>query len=101
MAVHTEGVERFEKAIFKQREEINDIMEKMFGLLKELTTSRALEKEEGKVVDKNVVEPNESDVAKPIEVIDRKEETEGEDDVVTVRNVEKEPEEELVEMPRS
>ncbi|GKD48714.1 hypothetical protein Tco_1277690 [Tanacetum coccineum] len=57
--------------------------------------------EEGKVVDKNVVEPNESDIAKPIKVIDRKEETEGGADDETVRNAKKEPEEELVEMRRS
>ncbi|GJZ40469.1 hypothetical protein Tco_0587032 [Tanacetum coccineum] len=45
MATHTERIERFEQnAIFKQREEINDIMTKMFRLLKELTTSRAPEK---------------------------------------------------------
>ncbi|GJT75218.1 hypothetical protein Tco_1041943 [Tanacetum coccineum] len=37
-------MERFENAIFKQREEINDRMTEMFGLLKELTTSRAPEK---------------------------------------------------------
>ncbi|GJV30873.1 hypothetical protein Tco_1391273 [Tanacetum coccineum] len=37
-------MERFENAIFKQREEINDIMAKMFGLLKELTASRTPEK---------------------------------------------------------
>ncbi|GJS45843.1 hypothetical protein Tco_0595964 [Tanacetum coccineum] len=43
MAAHTERMERFENAIFKQREEINDRMTKMFGLLKELTTSRAPE----------------------------------------------------------
>ncbi|GKB50743.1 hypothetical protein Tco_0901496, partial [Tanacetum coccineum] len=41
MAAHTERMERFENAIFKQREEINDRMAEMFGLLKELTTSRA------------------------------------------------------------
>ncbi|GJU13887.1 hypothetical protein Tco_1136283 [Tanacetum coccineum] len=121
---HTERTERFKKSIFKQREEINDIMAEMFGLLKELTASSALEKilvreearhpitkhvnsiyliimEEGKVIDKNVVELNESDVAKPIEVIDRKEETEGGADDETIRNVTKESEEELVEMPRS
>ncbi|GJS29794.1 hypothetical protein Tco_0490414 [Tanacetum coccineum] len=34
----------FENAIFKQREEINDRMTKIFRLLKELTTSRAPEK---------------------------------------------------------
>ncbi|GJW65536.1 MAK10-like protein [Tanacetum coccineum] len=37
-------MERFENAIFKQREEINDRMVEMFGLLKEHTTSRAPEK---------------------------------------------------------
>ncbi|GJX14692.1 MAK10-like protein [Tanacetum coccineum] len=37
-------MERFENAIFKQREEINDRMAEMFGLLKEFTTSRAPEK---------------------------------------------------------
>ncbi|GJR66008.1 zinc finger, CCHC-type containing protein [Tanacetum coccineum] len=44
MAAHTERMERFENAIFKQRKEINDKMAEMFGLLKELTTSRAPEK---------------------------------------------------------
>ncbi|GKA16141.1 hypothetical protein Tco_0695888 [Tanacetum coccineum] len=52
-------MERFENAIFKQREEINDRMTKMFWLLKELTTSRTPEKvlirEEAKfLVTKNV-----------------------------------------------
>ncbi|GJW31891.1 hypothetical protein Tco_0051923 [Tanacetum coccineum] len=37
-------MERFENAIFKQREEINNRMTKMFRLLKELTTSRTPEK---------------------------------------------------------
>ncbi|GJV91011.1 hypothetical protein Tco_1538824 [Tanacetum coccineum] len=37
-------MERFENAIFKQREEINDRMTKMFWLLKELTTSRTPKK---------------------------------------------------------
>ncbi|GJZ54611.1 zinc finger, CCHC-type containing protein [Tanacetum coccineum] len=44
MAADTERMERFENSIFKQREEINDRMREMFGLLKELTTSKALEK---------------------------------------------------------
>ncbi|GJS86158.1 protein kinase-like domain, concanavalin A-like lectin/glucanase domain protein [Tanacetum coccineum] len=44
MALHTERMERFENAIFKQRKEINDRMIEMFGLLKELTTSRTPEK---------------------------------------------------------
>ncbi|GJV77918.1 MAK10-like protein [Tanacetum coccineum] len=52
-------MERFENTIFKQREEINDRMTEMFGLLKELTTSRTPKKvlirEEAKVlVTKNV-----------------------------------------------
>ncbi|GJU96155.1 hypothetical protein Tco_1320911 [Tanacetum coccineum] len=78
MAAHTERIERFKKAIFKQREEINDRMSEMFGLLKELTTSRTPEKKEksvknNEVVDKNVVEPSELDVVEPIELVDRKE----------------------------
>nr|GEY37131.1 MAK10-like protein [Tanacetum cinerariifolium] len=44
MASHNKRMERFENAIFKQREEINDKIAEMFRLLKELTTSRALEK---------------------------------------------------------
>ncbi|GKA38241.1 MAK10-like protein [Tanacetum coccineum] len=44
MAAHTERMERFENAIFKQREEINGRMTEMFRLLKELTTSKTLEK---------------------------------------------------------
>ncbi|GJZ77674.1 hypothetical protein Tco_0642346 [Tanacetum coccineum] len=58
-------------------------MAEMFGLLKELTASSF-----GK------------NTTKPIEVIDRKEETEGGADDETIRNVTKESEEELVEMPR-
>ncbi|GJY36500.1 reverse transcriptase domain-containing protein [Tanacetum coccineum] len=48
MVAHTGRMKRFENAIFKQHEEINDRMTKMFGLLKELTTNRAPEKEEVK-----------------------------------------------------
>ncbi|GJV58749.1 MAK10-like protein [Tanacetum coccineum] len=44
MAAHTERMERFENTIFKQREEINSRMNEMFGLLKELTTTRTPEK---------------------------------------------------------
>ncbi|GJZ07373.1 hypothetical protein Tco_0541166 [Tanacetum coccineum] len=44
MAAHTERMERFENAIFKQREEINGRMTEMFGFLKELTTSKTPEK---------------------------------------------------------
>ncbi|GJV18875.1 ribonuclease H-like domain-containing protein [Tanacetum coccineum] len=44
MAAHTKRMERFENAIFKQREGINSRMTEMFGLLKELTTNRTPEK---------------------------------------------------------
>ncbi|GKF80188.1 hypothetical protein Tco_0238790, partial [Tanacetum coccineum] len=44
IAAHTERMKWFENANFKQQEEINDRMAEMSGLLKELTTSRALEK---------------------------------------------------------
>ncbi|GKF95782.1 hypothetical protein Tco_0288517, partial [Tanacetum coccineum] len=44
MVAHTKRMERFENAIFKQREEINDRMAEIFGLLKGLTTSRAPKK---------------------------------------------------------
>ncbi|GJU67589.1 hypothetical protein Tco_1253848 [Tanacetum coccineum] len=44
MATYTERMERFKNSIFKQREEISDRMTEMFGLLKELTTSRAPKK---------------------------------------------------------
>ncbi|GJX19400.1 ribonuclease H-like domain-containing protein [Tanacetum coccineum] len=44
MAAHIERMERFENAIFKQREEINSRMTEMFRLLKELATSRTSKK---------------------------------------------------------
>nr|GEX31532.1 hypothetical protein [Tanacetum cinerariifolium] len=59
MATHIKRIERFKNTIFKQHEEINDRMTKMFILLKELTTNRTFEKvlirEEAKfLVTKNV-----------------------------------------------
>ncbi|GJX66789.1 hypothetical protein Tco_0301132 [Tanacetum coccineum] len=44
MAHTPKRIERFKNSFFKQREEINDRMAEMFGILKELTTSRTLEK---------------------------------------------------------
>nr|GEU51476.1 microtubule-associated protein RP/EB family member 1C-like [Tanacetum cinerariifolium] len=44
MAAHTERMERFENTIFKYRDEINGRMTEMFRLLKELMTSRTLNK---------------------------------------------------------
>nr|GEU37458.1 hypothetical protein [Tanacetum cinerariifolium] len=51
-------MERFENAIFKHREVINDRMTEMFGLLKELSNSRTLK--EG-----NRVEPSKSEEKEP------------------------------------
>ncbi|GJU22103.1 hypothetical protein Tco_1155445 [Tanacetum coccineum] len=78
-------MERFENTIFKQREEINDKMAEMFGLLKELTTSRASEKvlirEEAKSpVTKNV---------NSISLARREEERNGDNDVATCDDIEK------------
>ncbi|GKA35441.1 hypothetical protein Tco_0721932 [Tanacetum coccineum] len=39
MASYAERIERFEKAMYKQRDDINGRMDEMFGLLKELTSS--------------------------------------------------------------
>ncbi|GJV72406.1 hypothetical protein Tco_1492401 [Tanacetum coccineum] len=85
MASHTEMMERFENAIFKQREKINDRMAEMFGLLKKLTTSRAPEKvlirEEAKYpVTKNI---------NSISVTRGEEEKNDEDDLTTGDAIEK------------
>nr|GEY30352.1 hypothetical protein [Tanacetum cinerariifolium] len=101
MVTHTERMERFEKTIFKQREEINDKKAKMFRLLKELTTSRTpkkvppreearhpitknvnaislvkIEKDKNiknnKVVDNNVIELSELNAIEPKEKVDMK-----------------------------
>ncbi|GJU65678.1 zinc finger, CCHC-type containing protein [Tanacetum coccineum] len=44
MAAHTKRMERFEDAIYKQREEINERMTEMFSLLKEYTKVKSPEK---------------------------------------------------------
>nr|GFA79621.1 hypothetical protein [Tanacetum cinerariifolium] len=44
MAAHTKRIKRFEHTVFKLREEINDRITEMFGLLKEIMTTRAPEK---------------------------------------------------------
>ncbi|GJW11399.1 MAK10-like protein, partial [Tanacetum coccineum] len=59
MAAHTKRMGRFENAVLKQHDEINGRMTEMFGLLKELTTSKTpkkvLVREEAKFpVTKNV-----------------------------------------------
>ncbi|GJU57854.1 hypothetical protein Tco_1235620 [Tanacetum coccineum] len=44
MATHTERMENFEEAIYRQRKEINERMTEMFSLLKEYTKGKAPEK---------------------------------------------------------
>ncbi|GJX97542.1 hypothetical protein Tco_0353340 [Tanacetum coccineum] len=134
MAAHTERMERFENAIFKQREEINDRMAEMFRLLKELTVSRASEKVlvkekarhpitkhvnsisliriEGekrvgndRVVGKNIIKPNKSNVAETIEEVDRDDEAKNRSNKEPVKSTKKdltgEKVRELVETPKS
>nr|GEU59664.1 hypothetical protein [Tanacetum cinerariifolium] len=112
-------MKRFKKIIFKQRDEINDTMAEMFGLLRELILSRTpekvlvrkearspitrcvntislikIEKEKGikinEVVDKNVIEPNELDAVEPLESVGRKEEMEDIMEDETARNMKEE-----------
>ncbi|GJT17376.1 hypothetical protein Tco_0876082 [Tanacetum coccineum] len=78
-------MKRFKNAIFKQREEINDRMTKMFWMLKELSTSRTPEKvlirEETKFpVTKNV---------SSISLVRGEEERSDKIDVATGNNIEK------------
>ncbi|GJX17688.1 MAK10-like protein [Tanacetum coccineum] len=78
-------MERFKNSIFKQREEINDRMTKMFRPLKELTTSRTHEKvlirEEAKFpITKNV---------NSISLVRGEEEMSENTDVATINDIEK------------
>ncbi|GJT42814.1 hypothetical protein Tco_0951529 [Tanacetum coccineum] len=74
-------MERFKNAILQQRDEINNRMGEMFGLLKELIASRASKKEEKTVeyngpVDKGIVEPGKSDEEEPPKEVNMKNEVE-------------------------
>ncbi|GJW34415.1 MAK10-like protein [Tanacetum coccineum] len=66
MAVHPERMKRFKNAIFKQREEINDRLTKMFGLLKELTASQTPER----AIGESIVEPRKSEEENPLKEVD-------------------------------
>ncbi|GJX62689.1 hypothetical protein Tco_0295589 [Tanacetum coccineum] len=110
MAAHMERMKRFEEAIFKQREEINGKMAEMFGLLKELTTSRTPEKKEkntenNKAVDQNFIELSELNTLKPEEVVNVKKEVENRTDNEEIRSMRDEITgegiDELAEMPTS
>ncbi|GKA32450.1 hypothetical protein Tco_0718817 [Tanacetum coccineum] len=110
-------MERFQKTIFKQREEINDRMAEMFGILKELTTSRTSEKvlvreearhpiiknvhaiplvkmekekniKNNEVVDKNIIELGELNAIESKEEVDMKKEVGDGTNNEPVRNVE-------------
>nr|GEW69752.1 hypothetical protein [Tanacetum cinerariifolium] len=87
-------LERFEEAIFNQREEINDIKEEMFGLLRELTASRRPEKDKNtknnKVVDKNIIEHSELNALEPEEVVDVKKEVENITDNEAIKSMKEE-----------
>ncbi|GJW28733.1 MAK10-like protein [Tanacetum coccineum] len=94
MTAHTEMMERFENAIFKQREEINDRMTEMFGLLKELTTSRAPEKVLMREEAKHPITKNVNYIS-----LIREEEEKNDTVIVTIGDSIKEPDESDVRMP--
>ncbi|GKE35049.1 hypothetical protein Tco_1454371 [Tanacetum coccineum] len=100
MALHAKRIERFEKAIFKQRDEINGRMAEMFGLLKELTSSTTPKKvlvreeirnditknvnaislcriesekvrENNKVIDKNITEHGKCSIEEPVRIMNK------------------------------
>ncbi|GJT87108.1 hypothetical protein Tco_1068825 [Tanacetum coccineum] len=97
MASRTERIERFERAIFKQRDEINGRMAEIFGLLKELTSRTTPEnvlvreeirnpttknvnaislcriknekiKENNKVIDKNIIKLEKRSIEEPVRI---------------------------------
>ncbi|GJS55317.1 hypothetical protein Tco_0628679 [Tanacetum coccineum] len=126
MAAHTERMERFENTIFKQREEINGRMTEMFGLLKELTTSRTPEKvlireeakfpvtknvnsislakgeeersNERKVTPDNTEKPTETGMKMPVKEVETKDEAENRAENESIKTPESE---EVVEAPGS
>nr|GEW58057.1 hypothetical protein [Tanacetum cinerariifolium] len=107
MASHTEGIERFKNAIFKQREEINDRMTEIFRLLKELTTSKALEKNANdKAMSSDIIErPDRLNVKVPINEVEKENEAENRIKNEPIKSGEKEltqvKEEESMEAPSS
>ncbi|GJZ44789.1 retrovirus-related pol polyprotein from transposon TNT 1-94 [Tanacetum coccineum] len=85
IAAHTERMERFENAISKQRKEVKDRMAELFGLLKELTTNRALEKVLIREGAKSPITKN----VNSISLTRGEEEKSDKDDVSTGDNIEK------------
>ncbi|GJR87339.1 hypothetical protein Tco_0211350 [Tanacetum coccineum] len=78
-------MKRFKSALFNKREEINSRMTEMFGLFKELTTSRAPEKVLMREEAKNPVTKN----INSISFIRGEEEKNGNDNATTDDNIEK------------
>ncbi|GKE37680.1 MAK10-like protein [Tanacetum coccineum] len=77
MAAHTKRMERFENAIFKQRDGINSRITEMFGLLKELTTSKTPEKvlirsNKNEVIPDNTEKPTETETEMPVKEVETK-----------------------------
>ncbi|GJT21433.1 hypothetical protein Tco_0891370 [Tanacetum coccineum] len=103
MAVHIERMERFENAIFKQREGINSRMTEMFELLKELTTNRTLRREEERsnkkeVIPDNAERPTEIEMEMPVKKAETKNRDENEAGNESIKTPENE---EAVEAPGS
>ncbi|GJR45816.1 MAK10-like protein [Tanacetum coccineum] len=110
MAAHTKRMGRFENAIFKRREEINDRMTEMFRLLKELTTNRAPENEEMNEDDDattgdSIERPDRSDAEMQLKEVEKENEAENKTKNEPIKITEKEltraEEEEAVEAPSS
>nr|GEW62051.1 hypothetical protein [Tanacetum cinerariifolium] len=101
IASYTERIERFVRAIFKHRDEINGRMAGIFGLLKELTSSMTPKKmlvreeirnlitknvnaislcrieiekikENDKVIDKNIIEQKKHSIEEPVRIVSNK-----------------------------
>ncbi|GJW15600.1 reverse transcriptase domain-containing protein [Tanacetum coccineum] len=77
MAAHTERMEWFENAIFKQREEINGRMTEMFGLLKEVTTREEERSDKNNVAfSDNAEKPTETETETPAKKAEKENEAE-------------------------
>ncbi|GJT93186.1 hypothetical protein Tco_1082031 [Tanacetum coccineum] len=85
-------MERFENAILKQREEINDRMKEMFGLLKELTTNdwkkrmKMITQKTGDSIER----PDRSDAEMPLKEVEKDNEAENETKNEPIKSTEKE-----------
>nr|GEW66127.1 hypothetical protein [Tanacetum cinerariifolium] len=96
MATYSKRMERLKNDIFKQREEINDRMTKMFGLLKELMTTRG-EEERSDQADEtldNTVKPTGTETRILVKEVKRNNETKN-------KPIEKAEKEEVVEVLNS